>query len=260
MLVGNTNASRDVWTGLSLSTTGGHALRALLTRTYQCQSQRELVDGTIDKLADIFGANCTAVLLADCFGCTTHAAFRGVSERAYDAYETYWRPIDKVLAAVLEHQVPVHGAQIEGDDVRRASPIYLEYARPLDLFHYMSAPIYGIGGQLAGVFNVCRPEHHRVFGRAELDLAAVVAGHLSANLARLPANRVSDSPCQLVQLAPREREVALMAAQGFNNLEIAATLHLARETVKKTLRRVYLKLDVNGRAEMVARLAEHDLL
>ena len=256
MLVDYKDSSNNACNNFAVSTTGAHAFRTFLHDAEHCHSQRELVDRTLDQLGDIFGANCTAVLLADSVGCPTHAAFRGISERAYDTYETYWRPIDRVLAAVLEHQVPIHGGQIEGDDVRKASPIYLDYARPLGLFHYLSAPIYGVGGRLAGVFNVCRPELHRAFGRGELGLAAMVAGHLSVNLARLPVNRVSDWPGRIAHLAPREHEVARLVARGSNNVQIASTLRLARETVKKTLRRVYIKLGVTGRAQMVARLAE----
>lgn len=56
-------------------------------------------------------------------------------------------------------------------------------------------------------------------------------------------------------LARRETQVARLAAAGRNNVEIARALGIARETVKQTLRRVYRKLEVNGRAQMAATMA-----
>jgi DNA-binding CsgD family transcriptional regulator len=44
--------------------------------------------------------------------------------------------------------------------------------------------------------------------------------------------------------------------QGSTNPQIALALQISRETVKKTLQRVYCKLDVNGRAQMAGRLVE----
>jgi DNA-binding CsgD family transcriptional regulator len=62
------------------------------------------------------------------------------------------------------------------------------------------------------------------------------------------------------RLAPRELQVARLAAGGHNNLEIARALGLARETIQQALRRVYSKLQVSGRAQMAATLAVRGLL
>ena len=56
-------------------------------------------------------------------------------------------------------------------------------------------------------------------------------------------------------LSYRELQVARLAAAGRNNLEIALQVGIARETVKQTLRRVYTKLGVNGRAQMASTMA-----
>jgi DNA-binding CsgD family transcriptional regulator len=54
--------------------------------------------------------------------------------------------------------------------------------------------------------------------------------------------------------------VARLASAGRNNVEIALRLGIARETVKQTLRRVYRKLNVTGRAQMAAVLAQRGSL
>lgn len=49
----------------------------------------------------------------------------------------------------------------------------------------------------------------------------------------------------LPKLTSRQRQMALMASNGFSNKEIAERLHVAESTVKNTLYTVYFKLGIN---------------
>ncbi|HEX8474401.1 MAG TPA: helix-turn-helix transcriptional regulator [Pyrinomonadaceae bacterium] len=63
-----------------------------------------------------------------------------------------------------------------------------------------------------------------------------------------------------VVLSPREQEIVRMVAEGYPNKTIAAVLDISSWTVCTHLRRVFAKLNVSSRAQMVARLLEDDLL
>jgi DNA-binding CsgD family transcriptional regulator len=132
---------------------------------------------------------------------------------------------------------------------------WLSYGRPHRIYHYLSAPIFGSRGRLTGVLNLCRRPQDRRFDETTVEMAGAFAGFLSATLARVSGKAafVDDRPPG--GLAPREMQVARLAAAGHNNVEIALALGIARETVKQTLRRVYCKLEVNGRAQMAATMA-----
>jgi DNA-binding CsgD family transcriptional regulator len=231
-------------------------LGRLIASVSRSRSQAELATLALGHIGGLFHAPSCAMLLTDPSGKASEIALAGIGNQDFDLYEKDWRHQDPVLAAVLERHVPVHSAQIAPDDVRKRSKMYIDYGKARGLFHYLAAPLYGAAGRLIGVVNMFRPEHHRPFEQADLLLATALSGHLSTNLARLPVRCLSDGATITVQLTQREREVASLVAQGSNNQEIASALSVARETVKKTLRRVYSKLDVNGRAQMVARLAE----
>jgi DNA-binding CsgD family transcriptional regulator len=60
-----------------------------------------------------------------------------------------------------------------------------------------------------------------------------------------------------VALSPREQQIALMVASGRTNQSIAASLEISAWTVSTHLRRIYAKLAVSSRAEMVAHLLSH---
>jgi DNA-binding CsgD family transcriptional regulator len=69
-----------------------------------------------------------------------------------------------------------------------------------------------------------------------------------------PSSRVSDT------LTARERDVLAMISQGFSNKSIARALGISPETVKTHVKRIFLKLAVNTRAEAVCRAGSLGLL
>jgi DNA-binding CsgD family transcriptional regulator len=59
-----------------------------------------------------------------------------------------------------------------------------------------------------------------------------------------------------ISLSPREREIVRLVAKGLPNKSIADVLDISLWTVATHLRRVFAKLGVGTRAEMVARILE----
>lgn len=62
----------------------------------------------------------------------------------------------------------------------------------------------------------------------------------------------ADQPPAVVKLTPTEAEVVARVAQGLSNQEIAAELGKAPSTVKARLTRVYRKLGVRRRLQLIA--------
>ncbi|MEV6344858.1 helix-turn-helix transcriptional regulator [Actinoplanes sp. NPDC051851] len=65
---------------------------------------------------------------------------------------------------------------------------------------------------------------------------------------------VVKAPTVRHRLSPREQQIARLVAEGATNRMIASTLDISLWTVSTHIRRVFVKLDVCSRAEMVARL------
>lgn len=84
---------------------------------------------------------------------------------------------------------------------------------------------------------------------------------MQVNGTRYTLVRTRPCPSQSqVALSPREQEVARLVTKGLPTKTIAIVLDISPWTVATHLRRVYTKLGVNSRAEMVACVLKNHLL
>lgn len=68
-----------------------------------------------------------------------------------------------------------------------------------------------------------------------------------------------EAPAPLA-LSPREREIVHLIARGLPNKTIATVLDISQWTVATHVRRIFTKLEVSSRAEMVAKALQEGLL
>ena len=83
--------------------------------------------------------------------------------------------------------------------------------------------------------------------------APLWAERAAAELARVPGRAPAAGG-----LSETERRVAELVAEGLSNKEIAARLFVAVRTVEANLSKVYAKLGVRSRTELVGRLGRQD--
>jgi DNA-binding CsgD family transcriptional regulator len=227
------------------------ALYPFLPRLADCRTQSQVAGVAVDAARHAFGTHtCGAIFLDETWRSTERALY-GMRDKDFDEWDQQWRPIERVFPAMLARAAPVHNWQVYREDEFRSSLPYVEMGKRLLLYHYMSAPIFGSRGTLAGALNFCRRPQDRPFDVHALAMASALSGFVSATLARVTESPMPEGRSYAV-LSYRELQVARLAAAGRNNLEIALQVGIARETVKQTLRRVYRKLGVSGRAQMAS--------
>jgi DNA-binding NarL/FixJ family response regulator len=98
------------------------------------------------------------------------------------------------------------------------------------------------------------------FRRARDQKAATAASHRSTTLAAFCEGAATPGLVQadaVVPLTAREREIAVLAADGLLSKDIADRLYLSVRTVNNHLQNAYSKLGVNSRAEMARLLGQH---
>ncbi len=173
----------------------------------------------------------------------------GLRETHAHEYSARWRTLDPVLNAALQRRIAVRNTDVLGASPTGSVAICTDYARRVGAGPYMVVPVYGFDGTILATMHVCRLQGASSFDLQDLLQALGFSGVLSAMLARVADSQRSEAA---PKLAPREYEIALVAARGLSNPVIAKSLGIARETVKQTLRRVYNKFDIQNRTELAA--------
>ncbi|MBD2360769.1 helix-turn-helix transcriptional regulator [Anabaena minutissima FACHB-250] len=158
-----------------------------------------------------------------------------------------------VVRYLVERHTPVHEALV-------ISPKAWQLICPrADHWHVMVGPIVN-QGQLVGVIGLTRTIGMPAFDTQNLlDLSALCL-HLSAWVATvrspsLAKGKLPHQPFTTNQLTPRELQIAELVAQGRTNAQIGVELWITENSVKQALKRMFRKLEVSSRAEMVAQLS-----
>lgn len=151
-----------------------------------------------------------------------------------------------VLRYLVEHHAPVHEGLV-------VSPKAWRLICPrADHYHVMLGPIVS-NSHLIGGIGLTRDRSHPAFDTQNLADLSALCLHLSTRLTIINAQMKPSLSADC--LTPRQMEIAELVAQGFTNAEIGSTLHITEHSVKQALKRIFRKLDVSSRAEMVARLS-----
>jgi DNA-binding CsgD family transcriptional regulator len=115
-------------------------------------------------------------------------------------------------------------------------------------------------GQLMGVVGCTRDRSMPAFDTENLADLSAICLHLSVWAATVRAAKLSrresqHQPFNTSRLTPRELQIAELVALGRTNAGIGRELWITENSVKQALKRMFRKLEVSSRAEMVAELS-----
>jgi DNA-binding CsgD family transcriptional regulator len=161
---------------------------------------------------------------------------------------------------VLRYVVQRHAAVHEEMILPRG--VWQSICPRADHGHVMAGPIVN-QGQLVGGIAFTRHRDASAFNADDLADLSALCLHLSTRLAELrskpfvPELAGSESTSSVKnRLTPREMQIAELVAQGLTNAQIGQSLWITEHTVKQALKRMFRKLEISSRAELVARIAQ----
>jgi DNA-binding CsgD family transcriptional regulator len=213
-----------------------------LSRIFQAianvSNEQQLTIALMDEIREYFGVQHCGIYLID-------EQPNAVNLQGIPAICMENNPVGRY---VVERHAPTHEQLIlsPGD--------WKHFCSRHDHEHVMTGPIV-CDGRLVGTLNLAREQGTYPFNGDDLADLSALCIHLSAKLATLRAKEAKISNSLLVTpLTPRELEIAQLVAQGLTNAEIGSKLWITQNSVKQALKRMFRKLGVSTRTEMVAKL------
>lgn len=215
------------------------------------KTEAELRFLLMDNAERYFGVQRWGIYLEDEFNNPISHDTHGVSDRFVTRYQEIGKSVDPVLQYVLQYHAPAHEELILPKGSWKQSQLYQRCCIEYDHEHIMTGPIVG-SGQLIGTINLARTNLSPAFNSRDLNNLSAVCLHLSACLANLRAQ--TDLQHLSQKLTDREIQIARLVAQGLTNKQIGEELWISPNTVKQALKRMFRKLEVGSRTEMVTKL------
>jgi DNA-binding CsgD family transcriptional regulator len=180
---------------------------------------------------------------------------QGVSDAFVDRYQQVGRSVDPVLKYVMTYHAPAHEELVLPQSGWKQSELYRRCCSEYNHEHIMTGPIVG-NGRLIGTVNFARIGNLSAFDSLDLANLSAVCTHFSIRLSEL---RNQSSPILnpiFNHLTPREVQIASLVAKGLTNAAIGSELWITQNSVKQALKRMFRKLEVSARTEMVAKLSD----
>ncbi|HEY9611077.1 LuxR C-terminal-related transcriptional regulator [Allocoleopsis sp.] len=217
------------------------SLHTLFDAIASARDERELRLAVMDTVEKYFGVQRSGIYLLNDPSPLAEVDVRSIPEACVER--------NPVLGYVVERHVPAHeGLVLPPEDWKQLCPRH-------DHEHVMTGPIVS-GGRLVGTVNFARMSGTPAFNANDLADLSALCLHLSAKFATLQTQQTRFNSSLRSRLTPRELEIAELVAQGLTNVEIGAALWIQPNSVKQALKRMFRKLEVSTRAQLVAQLQD----
>lgn len=230
-----------------------HTLSNLFHLLAIARSESELRSRFMDAAGHLFTATSWGVALFE-KQMVSEVALKRLPETYLDHYqEIGWRA-DPMMRCMIEQHIAVHNQSVLPGALWKQTMVYQQLWLRYGFEHGLIAPLLG-GGEVIGKIHFLRKPGMPAFTEADLQSASALSTHFSLALATMRSPLPQLQSADHARLTTRELQIADLVAKGLNNSEIAQKLGISTNGVKQALKRMFIKLDVSARAEMVARLA-----
>ncbi|MEB3180106.1 MAG: LuxR C-terminal-related transcriptional regulator [Nostocaceae cyanobacterium] len=234
-----------------------NSLHTLLHGIASARDERSLRMRFIDGVGEHFDAQQWGICLFDEQSGIAQIDDHSVSggDTFVKHYEAVGRKLDPILDYVVKRHAPAHEQLVLPPGEWKQCEFYKLCGSHYNHEHMMMGPIVG-GGRLIGGVYFARVGDTPAFNDENLADLSALCLHMSASLAQLqPRDTKIISPL-VTRLTPRETQIAELVAKGLTNAEIGKQLWITQNTVKQALKRMFRKLEVSARTEMVAKLQD----
>ncbi len=215
------------------------SLKSLFKAIAQTESEKQLQQNIIDEIREYFAAKRCGVFM---FARLPNLAQK--SKLLKLALSLEYNPI---LRYLMEHHAPVH------EEIILPEGQWRTICPRFDHGHVMAGPIVN-DGILVGGLGVTRDRNSPSFNSQDIADISALSLHLSILYVKIQSKSIKFTASSSNIITPREKQIAELVAQGLTNAQIANSIWITENSVKQALKRMFRKLNVSSRAEMIGKL------
>ena len=213
------------------------SLQDLIGAIAQAQTEADLQHAVLEQMGEYFQAERRSLYFLDQLPILDE-----------NSPELMRRAISLDHNPVLRYLVQRHA--VVHDEVVLPPGVWQTLCPRADHGHVMVGPIVTHGTLIGGV-ALTRHRGTPAFSADNVADLSALCLHFSTRLATLRSTS-KRAKLNTERLTPREMEIAELVAKGLTNREIGEKLWITENSVKQALKRMFRKLNVVSRAEMVA--------
>ena len=233
-----------------------HSLHPLFQSLSTAPTEIALRSRLMDGVSEYFDVQRWGVYLLDEDDSLASIDVHGVTDDFVDRYQQFGKSVDAVLDYVLQYHAPAHEELVFPPGGWKQSQLYQRCCATSNHEHIMTGPIVG-NGKLVGTINFARVgDRIPKFNDINLVNLGAVCSHFSTHLAELRSQSEPILNPTYDRLTLREIQIANLVAKGMTNIEIGSQLWITHHAVKQALKRMFRKLTVSTRTELVAKLRD----
>lgn len=215
-----------------------NSLQSLFQAIAHAEDEHELRLHVMDRVSEYFVAHRCGLFFFDQLP-TAGTTIPSILKLAFSIER------NPVLRYLVERHAPVH------EELVLPPKAWQIICPRFDHGHVMAGPIVS-NGRLVGGVGFTRNQANPAFNAQDLADLSALCLHLSTCLVKMRSQPTKFNSLNIDRLTPREIQIAELVAQGLTNAEIGAEIWITENSVKQALKRMFRKLEVSSRAEMVA--------
>ncbi|WP_017318223.1 LuxR C-terminal-related transcriptional regulator [Mastigocladopsis repens] len=218
-----------------------NSLQSLFGAIAHARDEQELRLHVMVKVGEYFAAQRWGLFFFDQLLPPTGTTIQGILKLVLSTEH------NPVLRYLVEHHAPIH------EELLLPPGMWNTICPRFDHGHVMAGPIVGNGCLIGGV-GLTRAWLSPAFNAQELADLSALCLHLSTRLTTIRSQPTQLNSVEMNRLTPREIQIAELVAQGLTNAQIGTALWITENSVKQALKRIFRKIEVSSRAELVGRL------
>ena len=219
-----------------------NSLKSLFQAIAKAENEKQLQQNVINKVGEYFAAKRYQLFLFD------RLPYLAQKSKLFQlAVSLDHNP---VLRYLVEHHAPIH------EEILLPRGKWRKICPRFDHGHVIAGPIVN-EGKLVGALGMTRDRNSPAFNTQNIADMSAICLHLSTHLAKIYSQKLKLTSPDTKLITPREQQIAELVAQGLTNAEIGKSIWITENSVKQALKRIFRKLEVSSRTEMVTKLSRY---